>query len=51
MKVDKSQFDDLLQRMLNQEPEKTTAIKGKAGNLDPIIPPKKAPESESSEPR
>ena len=48
MKVEKEKFDDLLQRMLKQEPEKTSAIKGKTGNLEPIIPPKKA---QSSEPR
>lgn len=47
MKVEKEQFDDLLQRMLRQEPEKTSAIKSekKAGK---IIPPKKAPESSES---
>jgi hypothetical protein len=32
----------LLQKMLQQAPEKTSAIKGKPGNLEPIIPPKKA---------
>ena len=38
MKVDKKQFDDLLQRMLKQKPEKTSAIKGKSGKPAPIIP-------------
>jgi hypothetical protein len=38
MKVRKEKFDELLQQMLKQKPEKTTAIKGKPGNLEPIIP-------------
>jgi hypothetical protein len=38
MKVEKDQFDALLQKMLKQSPEKTSAIKGKPGNLEPIIP-------------
>ena len=44
MKVDKEQFDALLQRMLQQKPEKTTAIKGKPGNQGPIIPAPKPTE-------
>ena len=32
MKVEKDQFDALLQKMLQQKPEKTSAIKGKPGN-------------------
>jgi hypothetical protein len=48
LQVEKEKFDDLLQRMLKQESAKTSAIKGKAGNLEPIIPPKKAPESSES---
>jgi hypothetical protein len=51
VKVEKEKFDDLLHRMLKQDPEKTSAIKGKAGRPEPIIPPKKVPEPESSEPR
>jgi hypothetical protein len=41
MKVEKEKFDDLLQRMLKQESEKTSTIKSgkKAGT---IIPPKTA---------
>ncbi len=38
MKVEKDKFDALLQKMLKQEPEKTSAIKGKPGNQEPIIP-------------
>ena len=45
MKVEKEQFDALLQRMLQQKPEKTSAIKGKPGNLEPIVPPRTAPKS------
>ena len=48
MKVEKEQFDALLERMLQQKPEKTSEIKGKRGNLEPIVPPKKAPQSEPS---
>ena len=42
MKVDKDKFDALLGRLLKQQPEKTQAIKGKPGNLKPIVPAKKS---------
>jgi hypothetical protein len=42
MKVEKEQFDALLQKMLQQKPEKTSAIKGKPGSTEPIIPDKPA---------
>ena len=45
MQVEKDQFDALLQKMLKQKPEKTSAIKGKPGNLEPIIPAKRANEN------
>lgn len=48
MQVEKEPFDDLLRKMLDQKPEKTSTIKGKRGNLEPIVPPKKAPRSEPS---
>jgi hypothetical protein len=38
MKVDKDKFDALLGRLLKQKPEKTQAIKGTAGEREPIIP-------------
>jgi hypothetical protein len=38
MKIEKEKFDDLLQRMLQQKPEKTSTIKGKPGKPAPIIP-------------
>jgi hypothetical protein len=41
MKVDKNKFDELLNRLLKQKPEKTQAIKGTPGNLKPIVPAKK----------
>jgi hypothetical protein len=42
MKIDKDQFDSLLGRMIQQLPEKTTAIKSeKKGGT--IIPPKPTP--------
>ena len=44
MKVEKEQFDALLQKMLRQKPEKTSAIKGKPGNQEPIIPAPKPTE-------
>jgi hypothetical protein len=37
LKVEKDQFDELLAKMLQQKPEKTSAIKGKPGNQEPII--------------
>jgi hypothetical protein len=40
MKVEKEKFAALLQKMLKQKPEKTSAIKGKPGNKGPIIAPK-----------
>ena len=43
MKVEKDQFDALLQKMLQQKPEKTSAIKGKPGNKGPIIASKPVP--------
>jgi hypothetical protein len=48
MKVEKEQFDDLLQRMLKQEPEKTREIKSEK-KKGKIIPPKKVPESSESQ--
>jgi hypothetical protein len=45
MKVEKEQFDTLLRKMLQQTPEKTSAIKGKQETPAPIIPPKTAPKS------
>jgi hypothetical protein len=39
MKVDKAQFDALLKRMIDTQPEKTKAIKGKPGTLKSIVPP------------
>ena len=38
MQIEKEKFDDLLQKMLKQKPEKTSAIKGKPGSTGPIIP-------------
>ena len=38
MKVDKAKFDSLLQRSLQQKPEKTQAIKGTSQQPKPIIP-------------
>jgi hypothetical protein len=46
MKIDKGQFDTLLQRLLQQKPEKTTAIKGTPKRREPIIS-----KPQSSEPR
>ena len=41
MKVDKSQFDTLLHKMMQSQPEPLKAIKtqGKAGKIIPAIPP------------
>lgn len=38
MRVEKEKFDDLLQKMLQQKPEKTSTIKGKPGKAGPVIP-------------
>jgi exopolyphosphatase/pppGpp-phosphohydrolase len=38
MRVDKDQFDTLLQRLLKQKPEKTQEIKGTPQRREPIIP-------------
>lgn len=46
MKVEKEQFDALLQRMLRQKPEKTSTIKGKPGKPVPIIPKSETSESQ-----
>jgi hypothetical protein len=46
MKVEKEQFDALLQRMLKQNPEKTSAIKGKPGKPTPIISKPQSSESQ-----
>jgi hypothetical protein len=41
MKVDKGQFDDLLHKMMQSQPEPKNAIKieGKAGKIIPAIRP------------
>lgn len=35
MRVEKEKFDELLGKMLKQKPERTSAIRGKPGNLHP----------------
>jgi hypothetical protein len=42
MKVEKRQFDSLLERLLKTKPEKTQAIKSKK-KAGKIIPPKPSP--------
>lgn len=39
MKVEKEKFDELLQKMLTQKPEKTQTIKGSKQQPRPIIKP------------
>ena len=38
MKVDKDKFDALLGRLMSTPPQLGKAIKGKAGNIKPIVP-------------
>jgi hypothetical protein len=49
MKVEKQKFDSLLQRLLQQKPEKSTAIKGTQQKQEPKRPI--IPKPQSSEPR
>jgi hypothetical protein len=46
MKVEKKRFDELLGRMMQQRPEKTTAIKSQKTTATIIAPPKSMPDKQ-----